>query len=1115
MNTELSALGAVDFQWTTHIDSVWHELPFHVPAFQAAACRALTDVLERLALSRETASPLGIPVLGPAGAGKTHLLNSLRKAAWHRGLFFVLVDMTDVSDFDETLLLGTLRSLSQPDADGRPQWHSLLAFLVAQFGDAALKAEGVPGLAAARPPGLITRCDRLIRAIRTRHVNEGREHQDVVRALVLLASDDFDIVDLGDGWLQGIGIGSEDAQLHGFRLAQQKPAVIFRGLSWLMSLARPTVLALDQLDAIVAEHNLASPQEAGGDLSDRQSLSLSIIQGLSGGLLALRDISRRTQIVVSCLEVTWAILDGRSMVSMQDRFEPPLLLRPLSDPALLNNLVEVRLRAAYQVAGLEPPYPCYPFRNEFFAEMAGASPRELLKRCDAHRRECLRRERIVETGASAAPPRQEDLTPIERRFEELRLLAPVDQLISDEDEVALDGLIESACLALAEDENPAPANVDAAVDLHFPGRGAYEALHARIRLVFRAEGDRERHYALRFLQKSQYRAFQTRLKAAITASGIESDLPFRRLAVLRVGAPPSGPASQKLVLELRSRGGVLLEPTRAELATLWAIRALREDTTHSHLLPTWLTRKRPVSRLSLFVDAVQWLYGEVVTPADPRNPDGRSTPPRDDRAGTAKGSPPGGRKRTQPGIGKPEPSPHPTTVAPATAAPPPVRPPVTQPAKVSSPDPPQAPITQPEAKLPVGERLVGGAAQESIEVPLMNLRKHAVVLAGAGSGKTVLLKRLIEEAVLLGVPAIIVDGANDLSMLGDEWEGEPEGWKAGDAEKARQYHARSDVVIWTPGINRGNPLSLNPIPDLAAVVDDPDELNAALSMVVSSLASIVAPGSGRGNQVALGVLMGALSYFARQGGGSLPGLIALLRDLPPEAYEGFEKGDQIARKMSELLLAESKMNPLLGQTGTELDPRTLLGSRTPGKTRVSVINLSGLQGESARQQFVGQLSMTLFSYIKKHPAKDQPLLGLLVIDEARDFVPSTKSVPGKDNLIRLVAQARKYGLGILFATQAPKSIDHQIIANCATQFYGRASSPAAIETVREQIKLRGGSGSDIATLTRGVFYTYTEGMKSPARVATRLCLSAHPPSPPNELEIIERAQRSRQQARLE
>jgi len=167
---------------------------------------------------------------------------------------------------------------------------------------------------------------------------------------------------------------------------------------------------------------------------------------------------------------------------------------------------------------------------------------------------------------------------------------------------------------------------------------------------------------------------------------------------------------------------------------------------------------------------------------------------------------------------------------------------------------------------------------------------------------------------------------------------------------------------------------------------------------------------------------------------------------------------------------------------------------------------------SARQQFIGQLSMTLFSYVKKHPARAQPLLGLLVIDEASEFVPSTRSVPGKENMLRLLPQARKHGLGMLFASQAPNGIDPQIIAACATQFYGRAASPAAIEAVRAQIKLRGGNGTDIATLQPGMFYAHTEGMKAPVRVATRLCLSAHLASPLDEAEIIKRAGRSRLEA---
>lgn len=1107
MKPSLRALETVDFQWTTHVDSVWRHLPFHVPELQAEARTQILRALDELSASTRPESPLGLPLLGPAGAGKTHLLNTLRKESLRRDAFFVLIDMTDVNDFHETLLLGTLRSLSQDNLRGRPQLQTLLEFLLQEFGDSALRNGGLSGLASSRPPALINACNRLIHEIRRRH-REGGEHQDVIRALLLMGSNDFDIVDLGDAWLQGVGIGPEDAERHGFRRAEQAPERIVRGLSWVMALAQPTVLALDQLDAIVAEHNLASSVNEGEEPGQRQNLSLAVIQGLAGGLLALRDYCRRTQIVVSCLEATWEILNTRSPVAMQDRYEPPILLRPLTDANVLKDLVRMRLDAAYGAVGFVPPYTCYPYRDEFFAQQRGASPRELLKRCEAHRRECRRRGEVFETGEATAVGAPPSLEPLRARFEELKREAPIRTLLEREDDEALDHLLETACLVLSNDEYPATSAVDAAVDLDFPGRAAYPALHARIRLIYHDEGDRERHYSFRFLQHAQHRAFQARLKAAITCSGIDAGLPFRRLAVLRVGAPPAGAVSQQLLAELQAKGGVLITPEEADLATLWAIAKLQDDPVYSAELPTWLVTERIVSQLSCLRDAVEWLFSNPARPLVTRQPPRGSNAPQANGASHAARPGPASTSEQEAGSDT-------TTIprrpagsggglrnaAPAND----VR--VAQPRTDGEQDvtPPSGARGGFDALLPIGERLVVNSRQDTIHLPLQNLRKHGVILAGAGSGKTVLLKRLIEEAVLLGVPAIVIDGANDLSLLGDAWSDTPEGFRSDDAEKARDYHSRADVVIWTPGIQRGNPLCLDPIPDLAAVADDADELAAALQMVVSSLSPIVAKGAKA--QVALGVLMSALQFFTRLGGGSLRQLISLLRDLPPEACEGFEKGERLAREMSERLLAQAKVNPLLGETGTALDPRTLLGEPDAPRTRVSVINLSGLRSQDARQQFLDQLSMTLFSYIKKNPARGRPLLGLLVIDEARDFVPSGKSVPGKENMIQLVAQARKYGLGILFATQSPRGIDNKIIANCATQFYGRSSSPAAIETVQEQLRQRGGSGHDIARLERGVFYVHSEGMQAPARIATRLCLSAHPPSPPDEGEILQRALR--------
>jgi DNA helicase HerA-like ATPase len=155
-----------------------------------------------------------------------------------------------------------------------------------------------------------------------------------------------------------------------------------------------------------------------------------------------------------------------------------------------------------------------------------------------------------------------------------------------------------------------------------------------------------------------------------------------------------------------------------------------------------------------------------------------------------------------------------------------------------------------------------------------------------------------------------------------------------------------------------------------------------------------------------------------------------------------------------------------------------------GKVRVSVINLARLPSLESQRQFLNQLAMTLFSWIRKHPnPSGSPLRGLLVIDEAKDFVPSQTTSSCKSSLMRLAAQARKYHLGIVFATQNPREIENTIVGNCSTHFYGKASSPTSIQVVREQIRLRGGAGDDVPQLSKGVFYVYNADgrMNAPVR----------------------------------
>src|SRR5690606_5562377 len=365
--------------------------------------------------------------------------------------------------------------------------------------------------------------------------------------------------------------------------------------------------------------------------------------------------------------------------------------------------------------------------------------------------------------------------------------------------------------------------------------------------------------------------------------------------------------------------------------------------------------------------------------------------------------------------------------------------------------------------------------QEPVRVELEAFRKHVAIFAGSGPGKTVLIRRIVEECALHGVSAIVLDPNNDLARLGDPWPQPPERWGAGDPEKAARYLADTDVVVWTPLREAGRPLHFPSLPDFRQVVGDADEFNAAVNAAVASLAPRAkVDGATAKAHLGRAVLTEALRHFARRGGGDLRDFIGMLSQLPDGVSE-LARASRIAADMAEHLTASMVNDPLFAGAGEPVDPGTLL-TPPPGKrARVSVISLIGLAADEQRQSFVNQLQMALFAWIKRHPAGDRPLGGLFVMDEAQTLAPSAPITACTRSTLMLASQARKYGLGLIFATQAPKGLHNQIPGNASTQFFGLLNAPAQIDTARELARFKGGDVPDISRLRSGEFYLATEG----------------------------------------
>jgi Predicted ATPase len=1218
MADERSALAGLRLDYTQGPDHVWQRSPYHVDTLHSRTAGLLISGIEE-ARDIRLGSPIGVVVKGARGTGKTHLLGWAREQVQQRDGYFFLVGLLDARSFWDSVAVSVLQGLSRRREDGRTQLETFLLRLSSQV---EMPAE-VQAAALGKAPITREALDVFIQAVAAIDRELIRTCRDTLRALVLRASSDFNAQDIAEAYLTcgAEEVPGEWAQW-GIRQVTKSTQEFVQEISYLLALTGPIVIAVDQIDMLVAQYGIRSEH------AEQDWRGTLLIEHVAHGLMSLREYTRRTLTIVSCLPDTWELIVRHATDTVQDRFRTAVQLGVLPDAETAAQLVERRFAAKYESIGYTPPYPTWPIKPSVFAEAVNRTPRALLKQIDDHIRSCLLSGEIreMESLAGSAPDQGQRPTGVpgrverawlalDERFASLRAAADVTGATNPATEDAtmpklLAAGLEAWVAALGEAGN------DFSQD---PEPGTNPPLHARLRRNLDDSTEDQVHWAFRAIAATNARAVMTRLRKAAVEAGLAADVPKRRLFILRNAPWPSGPKTREVVTRFMAEGGRVLTYAEDDLKILAALRDLiAENPPH---LRSWFASRNPAQHVGFLREALgSWTdpqppaaagplpppppgkpqgglgpvgrqaLGEVgdllsesqhaaqgadgappVRPiaippnsfaptgdwrpsglldsstgeprlGGPRGPQlsdsavpygspggsaqprtGGSFPSSTNGAASPYGnlprlsdpapSPPGHRADAQPG-GSPGHQggvrpPH-ASSAPASHLPTPHAADAAHSAtsQGAAPAPAAAPTTPAEAN--AGPRVTVGTVLPSgppVTVPLQALRKHVVIFAGSGSGKTVLIRRLVEECALHGVSAIVLDPNNDLARLGDPWPAPPPQWGPGDAARADEYLAGTDVVIWTPRRSMGRPLAFQPLPDFASVADHPDEFREAVDVAVATIAPRAKLGGNTGKaERGRAVLREAIAHYGRRGGGDLRGLIDLLTYLP-EGVSSLDGAEKIAADISQTLTAAIVNDPLFGGEGTPVDPGILL-TPPPGKrARISVINFIGLPEDDQRQSFVGQLQMALFAWIKKHPASDRPLGGLLVMDEAQTFAPAGATTPCTWSTLALATQARKYGLGLIFATQAPKSLHNRIPGNAATQFYGLLNSPVQIEAAREMARAKGGDVPDISRLTTGQFYVAPEGRR-PTKVRTPLCLTHHPPSPLTTEEVIARANRS-------
>jgi hypothetical protein len=1049
-DTGLKALSGLRISVAPTRDDVWRRSEFHVDMLHREVANA---VIEAIGDARDStaASPVGVVVQGQRGSGKTHLLGWVREQVQRQDGYFVLVSLLDGTRFWHSVANAMLNGLTRRVEGHETQLRMFMRRLTlltgvpyearqALIGDAPLDRTAVEALLSA-----LYEYDPEV-ALACRHT---------ARALTMFNAGDFAAREVGNNFLlSGDECEPGERAPWGLPRGAHPPEQVVGQTSWLLALTGPSVIAVDQIDGLLAP--LAKAMHSGDDAAWQDSV---LLDQIANGLMDLRETTHRTLTVVAAQHSTWAVIQKYAIAAVQDRFVATQNLGRIPSATVGQALVAKRLEPHYRTMAYTPPYPTWPIHEDAFDEAVNFMPRQLLQTVAQHVRACVSEGAVRELAELRMPSEDDDgapaairppdgaLTKLDRRFADLKASADVSRALArDTEDVELTGLLSAALEAWIIERGEAGKHFE-----QDPPPSTKPAVHARLRRTINETTEEEAHWGFRGISPEYHpTAVLNRIRTACTEAGLVAGVPHRRLFLLRNREWPQSPKNREAVAAFEAAGGRRLTVSDSDLRTLWALRDLLAKDPAD--LRAWLVARQPTRDVVFLREALADAAADLPAPT-------LSTP----------------GETESPAAGQP----------PAAA---------------------QKPTPQTEIAGPSFTLGVTIETSEPVRVGLEALRKHTAVFAGSGSGKTVLIRRMIEECALQGVSTIVLDPNNDLARLGDAWPEQPAGWLDGDESRAADYLENTDVVVYTPRRSAGRPISFQPLPDFQDLVDDPDEFEAAVDSALAALAPR-AKVEGRTLKAQRGqaILKEALVYYARRHRETtLRGFIGMLDDLPAAASGFGHAVTKIAAELGQALTAATVIDPLFGGVGEAVDPGELLTPADGKRARVSVISLIGLTSDEQRQSFVNQLQMALFAWVKKNPAGDRPLGGLFVMDEAQTLAPSGAMTACTRSTLSLASQARKYGLGLMFATQSPKGLHNQIPGNAATQCYGLLNAPVQIDAAREMARAKGGDVPGISQLRSGEFYVALEG-RSFAKVRTPLCLSHHPKSPLTTEEVLQRA----------
>ena len=417
-----------------------------------------------------------------------------------------------------------------------------------------------------------------------------------------------------------------------------------------------------------------------------------------------------------------------------------------------------------------------------------------------------------------------------------------------------------------------------------------------------------------------------------------------------------------------------------------------------------------------------------------------------------------------------------------------------------------------------------------------DLTTHAFVVGMTGSGKTGLCVGMLEEAALNGIPALMVDPKGDITNLllhfpellpqdFQPWVNPDQArslgqtieqaaqetaslWKKGLAdwdigpERLQALKDSAQFAIFTPGSDAGIPISILATLKAPSIPweGNRETLRERISSTVTALLGLVGltdidPVRSREHILLSNVFEHAWSQGKDLDLGELilqtqSPLFEKLGVFDVDTFFPQKDRFELAMLLNNMLAAPAFQSWIEGQP---LDIPTLL--YTPdGRPRHSVFYIAHLS-ESERMFFVTLLFSAVETWMRSQSGTNS-LRSLLYFDEIFGYLPPVSNPPSKQTMLRMLKQARAFGVGLVLVTQNPVDVDYKGLSNTGTWFIGKLQTDQDKQRLLDGLEGALSGGLDrstydrlISSLGKRVFLMHNIHNKEPLLMQTRWAMN--------------------------